>query len=264
MSTVAVIVTIVVLLAALVCYAFVSQTIKTKKEQKMRLTAALKSRSRNFKFMLNGFPQGFLSKELTLLVQRSLADVCEQLAKLEPEDPAHLQDFQLMSAQMTESHKQSAPQAVKPLESQQQIKDVKVCLEELHKFVFTLEKKNTLTRNQAGSFKTQIKQLVLQVTVDSYSLNGKQASQGGKTKLALHYFDLALKLILREGKSNKFASQVAKLKEQMAQLQSKLSEEEPQTAMSDDQLAEQNEMADEWDKFADKNEDMWRKKNVYD
>ena len=79
MSSVAVIVLIIVVLASLVCYAFISQTMAHKREQQERLIGALSLKARNFKFMLSGFPQGFLPPELTLLVQKSLISLCLHL-----------------------------------------------------------------------------------------------------------------------------------------------------------------------------------------
>ncbi len=263
MSTVSVIVLIVVLLGALVCYAFISQTIAHKREQRQRMIAALKSRSRNFKFILSGFPTGFLPKELTVLVQRSLVETSEQLVELEPNEPRHMQDFQAVSAQMADSQKQVQSGQPKSLDSLQQIKEVKMCLEELHKFIFHKEGKKSLTRNQADHFRAQIKQLVLQVTVDGYVLSGQQARQNNKTKLAIHYFDLALNLLIREGKTGQFDGRIQQLREIIGQLKEQLTQESPEAELNSQEQAERDEVASEWDKFSEP-DDQWKKKNVYD
>lgn len=263
MSTLVIIVAIVFLLGALVIYAFAVQTIQQKKEKRNRLVAALKARSRNFKFMLSGFPAGFLTKDLVLLVQRSLADTAEQLAKLEPQNPSHMQDLQAVTQQMGESKRQSSNSPPSSLESHQQIKDVKAGLEELYHFVERLERKQTMPQSQAENYRTQIKQLALAVSVDAYCLNAKQASHNGKTKLALHHYELALKMLQREKKAGITDSRKQSIIANIEELQEKLKEEESEQMQNIDEQGEQADMSDEWDKYSNK-EDMWKKKNIYD
>lgn len=265
MSTASIIVAIVVILGVLVSYAFVQQTVQNKREQKIRLISAMKSRSRSFKYMLSGFPDGFLTKDLKILVQRSLADVSEQLSKLDPEDSSHLQDLQMVNAQMTETQRQAAAAPTPTLDNPQQIKDVRAALEELHKYVYKLEAKSTIPRNQAQIYRNQIKNLALQVTVDGHCLNGNQAKQAGKTKLAIHYFDLAQNLILREAKSDVMKKRLEKLKAVIAQLKERLAEEQQMIPMSQEEKEQAEEVQGEWDKFSeDASDDIWKKKNIYD
>ncbi len=261
MSSVNIIISIIVLLGILVCYAFIMQSLKQKREQRNRILAALKSRCRNFKFMLNGFPQGFLPRDLLLLVQRSLIDVCEQLAKLEPREPSHVQDLQMVSTQMAETQRHAKPVAQISLDNPQQLKEVKICLEELHRFIHQLETRTILSHNQAEGYRAMIKQLVLQITVDGYVMQGKIARQSSKTKLAFHYFDLALKLLLREGKAGQFTERIENLKTIQQELLKQLELEH--APVSDKEQAEAEEIASEWDKF-DSDEEVWKKKHAYD
>jgi len=262
MSSANAIVTIIILLAVLVCYAFIVQTLKQKREQHKRLLAALKARSRNFKFMLNGFPQGFLPRDLTLLVQRSLIDVCEQLSRLEPREPSHVQDLQTFSTMMAETQRHAKPSHPVTLNSAQQIKEVKLCLEELHRFIHNLEERLVLNRTQAENYRSHIRQLVLQITVDGYAIQGRSAQQANKLKLAYHYFDLALKLLVREGKPGAFAERVEQYKLALQNIAAELSGEDAE-GLSEQELAEQLEIAQEWDKFGT-TEDIWKKKHAYD
>ncbi len=227
------------------------------------MLAALKARSRNFKFMLNGFPQGFLQRDLTLLVQRSLIDVCEQLTRLEPKEPGHVQDLQLVSTQMAETQRHAKPTAQVSLENPQQLKEVKLCLEELHRFIHQIESKSILSSNQADGYRNMIKQLVLQITVDGYVMQGRLAQQSSKTKLAFHYFDLALKLLQRESKVGQSPERLAKLKTTHQELQKQLQAEQEEVPVNEQEQAEAEEIASEWDKFGS-DENVWKKKNIYD
>jgi len=267
MSSVTVISGIIVLLAALVCYAFAMQTIQHKREKRKRLLAALTAQARSFRFILTGCPEGFLTKDLKIVVLKSLIEVHEQLAQLDPGNPNHKQDIQLFGTTLAETQRNPPSNANISLSSQQQIKEAKMSLEELHRFVFNMESNNRISRNQAEGYRAQIKQLVLKITADGYVLSGQNANQAGKTKLALHNFDLALKLLLREGKAGKFDALISQLKGICAELSEKLAEEESDglLPMSDEEREEQESLNDEWDKFADDSSDgLWKKKQVYD
>lgn len=265
MSSVTVITGIIILLAALVCYAFTAQTIQNKRERKKRLLAALKSQSRNFKFILNGCPDGFLTKDLKLILLRSLIDVSEQLSRLEPSEPQFSQDLKQYTQGLAEAQREAPSTTSVSIENPQQIKEVKMSLEELHRFIFNLEGQGRVTRNQGDAYRNQIKQLVLRITVDSYVINGQSAKQSGKTKLAHHNYDLALKLLAREGKPGVFTKKLQQLRAITEELKTQLSAEEDASPLSTEELEAQSELTDEWDKFSeDSSEDIWKKKQVYD
>ena len=222
--------------------------------------AALKARVRSFKFMLNSCPEGFLPKELTVLVQRSLIEVLEQLSKLEPKEKSHSQDMQVLSGLLAETQRQNRPAKSASLENQQQIKEARICLEELHRFIFHQESRKVLPRNQAEAYRNQIRQLVLQLAVDGYSLNGRLAKQKGKIKLAIHYYDLALNLLVREQKGNNNQASIERLRAITDELKAKLdaSDTTSPTAGSGEPV-----VSNEWNKFGE-NTETWKKKNVYD
>lgn len=263
MSSVTIITSIIVLLAALLCYAFIAQTVNQKRQQRERLLQAMRTRARNFKFMLSGFPAGFLPKELTLLVQRSLIDVLETLTKLEPKNSAHADDLLAVTQQVSETQRATAnPQHPGSIDNPQQVREVKACLEELYKFVFYLEGKRRMSRQQADGYRALIKQLVLQLTVDSYVLHGRVARDKNKLRLALHYFDLALKLMARERNSGLFDKRIAQLQTLVAELNAKQASEgqEAVTAQTNDG---ESTISEEWDEF-EKEEKGWKKKQIYD
>jgi hypothetical protein len=240
MSSTTLITAIIILLAALVCYAFVSQTIAQKKQQQQRIVHALDTRARNFKFMLSGLPAGFLPKELILLIYRSLMHVLEQLIKLEPT--------------------QKTTQVV--LDNPQKAQEIKICLEELYKFIFQLEGKKGMTKPQADAYRNMIKELVLQLTVDNYMLHGRLAREKDKLRLAIHYFDLALRLMIRERTSGQFDEKIGQMQTLLSELnaqnrnQSGSNSEIPQEEVGADGVSE------EWDKF--QQESTWKKKQIYD
>lgn len=263
MSSVAVIVLIIVLLSCLVCYAFISQTLAQKREQRERLIGALSTKARNFKFMLNGFPKGFLPPELTILVQKSLMEIYSQLADLEPENTTHKSELQVLSQQMTEARRTPSRQNTVRLDNPQQISEVKACLEELHKYIFQLEEKRRIPRESADAHRASIRELVVNITVDSYYIAGRQALDKEKPRLALHNLDLALKLMERERKSGDFDQRIAEISQQCAELAAQLGEQDQQATTLELDPENKEALDTQWSEFTEKDEN-WKKKQVYD
>lgn len=263
MSSVSTIAIIVIMLALLVCYAFISQTIHNKRELRKRLVAALKSRARTFKYILESFPQGFLSRDMTLLVQRTLADTLEQLIKLEPREQVNIVNLQEVSRQMSATLQEPSVTQPQPLESPQKIREVRLLLEELHRFVYKMELKGSLTRNQADAYRNELKRLILRTTVDSYMLNGRIAQENSKIRLAIHYFELTIDLLFREGLTQTYAETVENLREQITRLQTLADLEAKAEQPTEQELAEQAEIANEWNEFTEK-DNQWKKKRIYD
>ena len=251
------------MLSSLVIFALMQQTMRNRREQRHRLLSALKSKSRTFKYMLAGFPQGFLSKELTVLVQRSLLDVSQQLAKIEPQEEQYLADIRQATAAMQESQRQPATDNIVTLDTPQKVKEVRAALDELGKYVARLEGRNVISKSHGQVYRNQIRQQVVQLSFDSQCLQGKQAIKSGKTKLAAHYYGLALSTLERETKLGPLKAKRDEVKETLASLKEHLNAEENSAELDEDQLEEQANLDAQWDNFNQK-EQLWKKKNVYD
>lgn len=263
MSSVVVIIVIIVLLASLVCYAFISQTLAQKREQRDRLIGALSLKARNFKFMLSGFPKGFLPPELSMLVQKSLMEIYNQLSELEPENNSHQSELQALSQQMNDSRRQDTSQGNVSLDNPQQISEVKACLEELHKYIYQLEEKGRIPAQTGDAHRTSIRGLVVSLTVDSYSIAGNQALDKDKPRLALHNLELALHLMERERQSGNFDQRISDLQTQCAALSKRITEEGAETTTPETEPEDQEGLEGEWDEYANK-DGQWKKKQMYD
>ena len=263
MSATTIIVVIVCLLGALVCYAFIQQTLRNRKEEHNRLINALKARSRTFKFIQSGIPSGFLTKELNILFHKGMVDVAEQLSRLEPKEKSYLEELHSVSELLKEIHRQPAHTSPLNLESGRQVKEVKVCLSELGKYLSRLESKGEISPVQSKVYRRQLQQLELQVAVDANIIFGKQARQAQKTKLAIHYFELAKSLIARESKTSELRQKNEEIQHNLQELMEILSQEEDSPNLSETALQEREELEAEWNKFDDR-DSLWKKKNVYD
>jgi len=252
---------IVLLLSALVCYAFISQSIEKRRIQRQRILMALKTKQRNFIYMINGFPPNFLSAELMGIIYRALIDACEQLSKLEPKDQRHLDDVTLYTNQLAALTKNSTAQRTR-LENPQQLKDIHQHLVELQRLVVQQETIKTINKVQAESYLDQIKRVNLQMTVDTYIFHAKQAQQIGKLRLAVHYFGLAKKMMVGENGTRAYDKQIAQLELIISKLEQQAHEKgEPHHPV--ESVAADEGATKEWENFK-VDEDGWKKKQIYD
>jgi len=264
MSAFTIISVLTLLLTVLVVYVFIKQSIEKKRKQTLRILKALKQRANDFKLLLNGFPENFLSKDLSELVIRCLMNVMEQLVQLEPHDSTHLDSLSILSKQLEDTKRRPKNSKRGKLESPQQVKEVKRLLQELNKFILHFKNKGSITANQHKMYESQIKQLVIQMTVDNYIISAKQALGGGKTRLVVHYYTLAQKLLTRENSKGLFQKQIDKLAQQIAKHEQILASETDAKDSAASPSASQEEASSEWNKFEEEESEWTQRKNIYD
>jgi hypothetical protein len=257
-----IVIALIVLLSTLACYAFISQAIEKKRIQKQRILMTLKTKQRNFLHLINGFPPNFLTNDLIALIYRALIDTCEQLSKIENKDPRHLEDVTLYTNQLGALPKNNTVQRAR-VDNPQAMKDIRQHLQELQHFLTQQEALKAINKVQLVAYIDQINRLALQMSVDAYLFQAKQAQQIGKIRLAIHFFLLAKKLLIAENATRGFDKQIAQLSGIIEKLEEKAqtnSEGAPATAQHS---ALSDPTAKEWENFAP-TDDKWKKKQIYD
>lgn len=267
-----IIATVFILLILLAGYLFLSHSIEKKRVQRQRLITALRARRNSFRDLATGFPNGFLSNDLTGLLYRALIDCCEQLSRLEPNDPTHTENLSLYT-NLLASQKEGAPQAKIRLDNPQQIKEAHHLLQELYKFVMQQSALNLINQVQTEAYTDQINRLVLQMAVDGHVFNARQAQQIGKTRLAAHHYSLARKTLAADNASHVFDKQIAQLDAVIAKLQEKADSTGEHTEAGDAAATagaakiktseNDGKTSKEWKQFDEEN-DKWKKKSIYD
>ncbi len=254
-----IIVIIVILLCALACYAFINQALEKRRIQKQRILMTLKTKHRNLIHLVSGFPPNFLSIDLLSLIYRALIDTSEQLSKIEPKDPRHLEDITAYTNQLDTLPNNNAAQRAR-IDNPQTMKEIRQHLHELQHFLAQQDALKVINKLQFNAFTDQIKRLSLQMAVDAYLYHAKQAQQAGKLRLAIHYFTLAKKLLIAENATRGYDKQIAQLEDITNKLEEKaaLSGEAVTPAPVDDPTAK------EWENFTPPDDDTWKKKQVYD
>ncbi|WP_347332712.1 hypothetical protein [Marinimicrobium locisalis] len=248
------------LLVLLVGYAFVYQALEKRRQRRQRLLTALKHRERNFKFMLSGFPDGFLTKDLTLIIYRALLDACEQLSRLEPKDPTHMQDFTQYSAELEEvKHRSQAERA--RLDQPEQAGEIRRLLQELYRFIAQQADRGNLGQAQGQTYREQIRRLALQVSVDANAIQARQAQAAGKPRLAIHYYNLARKMITQEKGGQGYQKQLAQINGIIKKLEAQMTQQEA-TSPDAASAGPAPEEKKEWKEFEQQTD--WKKKQLYD
>ncbi len=246
---------LMIALIAVVAYGAISQSIDNARKKKQRVHKALQARFDNFSYILEAFPDGFLNPELQLLVCRCITDDLEKLSQLEPHDPLHVERLTHYT-QLAENIKLHGHQTKRvTLSNPNQIKEVRSHLSDLNKFIVLLQKRGVISADQMNNYQLQIKNLMVQVSLDTYQMAATRAIEREKYRLGYHYFDLAKKILIKEGDSQS-AKQLQAIEEKMSELEPMLEEElkTPPPAKTED---------DAWAKFNEE-ESQFKRKNLYD
>lgn len=258
------------MLALLVGYAFIAQALEKRRQQRQRLATALRNRQRNFSYMVTGFPPGFLTRDLSQLVLKTLLEITEQLAKLEPRNRQHKEEARQYEEQLKALSQAGSPTPAR-LESPGLAVEIRQHLQELYRFVAQQQARQAIPGPEAAQHLQQIKTLIVRVSLDEQMLHAREAQRAEKPRLELHHCRLAQKLLV-ESNDPAHQAQAAKLGETIQQLEQQLaaasaaptenkSESEPEQEPAKAKPAP--EVNREWEKFEEQDR-KWKKKQLYD
>lgn len=258
MSTTAVIISVLAGgLFILISIAVTLQSIEKSRKERRLLETALNARARNFQHLLDGFPQGFLSRDLQVLVCKCLADAYEQLAYLDGKNPSYRKQRDLNAERLKQFQEKAPSQPNISLGSIVQIREVQKLLTSLHKFIAKLLESGQITAPEGKTYSLQIRRLILLTTVDALKLQTSEAIADGKPRLAVHHVQTAIEKLSRENSGGQYTSQISAFKDQLAQLEQQAQQIEAETQ------ARREEADKEWDEL-NKPDESWKKKALYD
>ena len=257
MSTVVIVAILAGALFVLISIAVTLQSIEKNRKEKRRLENALNARARNFQYLLDGFPQGFLSRDLQVLVCKCLADAYEQLVQIDPKNGTYQKQRDLNAERLNQFKQKPAGSQAVSLGDLEKIKEVQKLLGSLHKFVAKLMEGKRITAPEAKAYSQQIQHLMLQTTTDGLNLQALEAIKDQKPRLAAHHLQVAIDKLTRANVGGKYSSQLAGFQQQLEQLQQEAEQMEEESA------ALRAEADKEWDAI-NKPDDSWKKKAIYD
>jgi hypothetical protein len=260
MTTTTIITAVLLSLLLLVAVTFTLQQIEKSNRAKKALIAALKSQNRNFHYLLESFPEGFLGRDLQLLVGQCLSDGLEQLSRLQPRDSPIQQEQRPLNERLAQLQAQPAPQpnSYQPLTDPAQIHEVQKLLNSLYNVVQRLHLNRRLDQARSDHYSRQVQRLATRVALDAHLNSAQQALAGGKLSLAVHHYGLAIDKMNKDNADGVYAAQIIAYRQRKAELEARASQQQEAEA------AGSTAVSDEWKNFDDNKDDPWKKKPIYD
>ena len=265
MTQIYIIAGVIAIIAALVGYIFVRQTIGERKLERERLQRALNKRAKELLQAISVFPENFLPKELIVFLYRSIIDAYEQLTKLDSSNKEYVEALQIYTAQLEAAIRKPDNQKLENIQSAAQINELKQYLNLIGNFLQKTMQRGLITQKQHAHYRLLLKDIVISLTVNGYTISARQSIEMQKIKLALHYYDLAKKLLTKESPAG-FQESIAKINTAMEPLLLLQSTEE--TALQEQNKnphfedSPDDEDKNKWDEFEE--DSGWKKKNIYD
>lgn len=231
------------------------QQIEKNRAQRAELIAALRMRARSFQQLLEGFPEGFLSRDLKLLVCQCWHEGVDQLSRLERNNPQIEPLRKQLVERMEQIKAQPANAPYQPLTDPVQMQEVQKLLNNLFNAVQKLGQTKRLDAMQTQHFSTQIRTLALRAGIDSHIVAAQEAINGSKPRVAVHHYQLAIDKMNKNNPDGSYTTQIAAFAGRIAAL------EASENKTAETKAAEPTD--DAWKKFGEKDE-SWKKKSVYD
>jgi hypothetical protein len=257
MATSTIVIAVFICLFILVAVTFTLQQIEKSNAEKSALIAALKTQTRNFQQLLDGFPDGFLNRDLKLLVCQCIAESLEQLLRVDRSNPQHQQLQRQMTERTAQLQAQPADQGqYQNLNNPAQMQEVQKLLNNLFNVVQRLYQNKRINVAQAETYSAQIQRLVTRVALDAHLNAAQQAMGERKLRLAIHHYGQAVDKMSKDNTDGLFTTQIATYQQRMQELD-----------VLDQQLQKQQQATSansaEW-KNHEQKDDAALKKNVYD
>jgi hypothetical protein len=257
MSTTVIVAIITIGLFILVATAIILQTMDKNAKEKRRIESALLARSRNFEYMLEGFPKGFLNRNLQILVCNCLDEVFSQLVQINPKSAAYKTKLAKAQQRLQEFKAKPASDTSVTLTDTAQIKEIQKMLSSLYNFIAKLAASKRINAKEAKIYGKQVRRLMVQTSTDVLAEPIRNALTKSNPRLAIHYLHMANQKMKQENDDGFYT-------EQIKQQSTRITELEEEADRLDNQTKEGRAEADaEWAKL-DKPNESWKKNAVYD
>lgn len=257
MATSTIIIAVFACLFVLVAVTITLQQIEKANAKKSAAIAAFKSQTRNFQQLLDGFPEGFLSRDLKLLVCQCIAEGLDQLVRIDKGNPQHLQQQRQLNERVAQLQAQPADQSqYQNLNNPAQMQELQKLLNSLYNVVQRLYQSKRLNEAQAAGYSQQVQRLATRLALDSHLAVAQQALSERKLRLAIHHYGQAIEKMTKDNGDGAFTASIEAHQQRIQELD-----------VLDQQLQKQQQAKStasaEWKNLEPK-EDPLQKKNVYD
>lgn len=224
----------------LIAIAVVQQTLDKIARKKRLLLNSLNTRIRNMEQMLKIFPAGFLSKELQLLIVKTLDDCYRQYLTIEPKNQDIARKQSSNAQQLQKAQNMPAVSTAVTLTDSIQINNVKTMLKALHAQIGNMRAEKQLNTEQYSLYNKQIRRLLVQSANDELIAPTQEAIAKGKLRLAIHYLTSARDKMQKENDEAYYQPLIAALNNRINELEQQANHSEEDNSTQNKLRTESN------------------------
>ncbi|CAH0237713.1 hypothetical protein SRABI70_02639 [Pseudomonas sp. Bi70] len=240
----------------LVLLAYLNQLAENNKRMKSRLKADLAERYRRIADLNEQFAGQFMSPELKLLLCRLQLQFAERILEVDKQDNAYLtmaEELRKLIAQGQDIPVRNAPFNVT---DDAKATLVRAQLEALHGQVGKLAQSGMLPVDEAKGWAKEIRHMLVQLYIDLYGNQAKQALQQQQTGHARLALERGVQFLQKQADTARYQATLAQFQKQLERVNAMLVSAQ---APTDDANSELNEGLKSMEEDGD-----WKKKALYD
>ena len=253
---------IIAALALLVGLSYVIQTLDRNKNKRGKLEHALRRRARSLNALKQGFPKGFLTKELHLLVGRSILDTLQQLVAMDSNNDLYRKELAAATQELDKLRAHIPTQTRTHLGTEQDCKNAQKYLLYLGKIIENMLHRSAIKKEEAHFLVRQVTGLLTTSRVDAHLIVSRRAVAARKTRLGIHQLEMAINILKKDNREGQHGKEISELVQQIAVLED-LSRAMNENKIKQGAVEPALPNSKEWAEF-EKQEVNWKKKSVYD
>lgn len=257
MSTPMIVGILAISMLILVAIAVIMQTIEKNKKQRKLLENNLRTRARNFEHMQEVFPEGFLNRDLLILLANCKLDVYEQLLNTSPSNSSYKNQAQHIKQQLEQLKQLSGTHSPIRLTDAKKIPEIQKMLNSFFQSISKWADSGRINSKDAIVYGGHIRRLLLQTTTDGLEQAVSNAKNQGKFKLALHNLQMAIDKVEKANTKGEY-------NEKIQAYQSQMKEIKQEANIADEERTQRREQSDEQWEAETKPDESWKKNRVYD
>lgn len=256
MSPLVITVLVLVGIALVIAIGYINHSVENRKLERARQKADLLDRSRRCSDISESMPGQFMSPALKLLLGRIELALGERLLAVDKQNTQikeRIAELRPLIAQGESIPVRNAPQ---PIVTEAKAKDVRFLFEALHAQITRCAQDGLLPRNEAQQWVKEIRHLLTLLHIEFFGNLGQQALQQGQPGQARLAFERGVQYLHKQQDAGRYQAQLRQLENQLARANAMVLENAQPAADENSALNEGLKALDD--------DDLWKKKNLYD
>ncbi|MCY1338295.1 hypothetical protein D9M69_241460 [compost metagenome] len=247
---------VVIGIAILIAIGYVNHLIENRKLEQARQKADLLDRSRRCSEISETLPGQFMSPALKLLLGRFELNLGERLLALDKDNAQLAERIAELKALVAQGDSIEVKNAPQPVLSETRAKAVRFLLEALHTQLGRFSQEGQLPGNELQHWQREIRHLLTLLHIEFFGNLGHQALQQGQPRQARLAFERGVQYLGKQAEVGRYQAQLQQLQQQLERANAMVLESARPTTEEDSVLTDGLRALDE--------DDLWKKKNLYD